>query len=159
MGTVMAWSGFLGAWLLVAGPLYQGAIELLEQDRAAADGRPTDLPAPPPQPSAWWWLLPPAMLTLRRRRSRAYRRTVLAQLTPQQQAERAGFLHKAAGWFVVASGGTLIAIKETGELVEHHEWSRPAFPLLVLAALLIACGSTAHFITRRRAATGGDGSR
>ena len=126
MGTATAWSGFLGAWLLFAGPLYQGAIELLEQDRMSADGRPTDLPAPPP-PSAWWWLLPPAMLTLRRRRSRAYRRAVLARLTPQQQAERAGFMDKAAGWFVVATGGTLIAIKETGELVEHHEWPLPTF--------------------------------
>jgi hypothetical protein len=27
---VFAWAGFLGSWLLVAGPLYQGAIELFE---------------------------------------------------------------------------------------------------------------------------------
>ncbi len=39
--------GFLGAWLLAAGPLYQGAIELLEQHQASAEGRLTDLPAPP----------------------------------------------------------------------------------------------------------------
>ena len=25
MNEVIAWAGFLGAWLLVAGPLYQGA--------------------------------------------------------------------------------------------------------------------------------------
>ena len=29
MNQLIAWAGFLGAWLLVAGPLYQGAIELL----------------------------------------------------------------------------------------------------------------------------------
>jgi hypothetical protein len=29
---MIAWAGFLGAWLLVAGPLYQGALELREED-------------------------------------------------------------------------------------------------------------------------------
>jgi hypothetical protein len=29
MNQVIAWAGFLGAWLLVAGPTYQGAIECL----------------------------------------------------------------------------------------------------------------------------------
>ena len=28
----IAWSGFLSAWLLVAGPIYQAAIELEEED-------------------------------------------------------------------------------------------------------------------------------
>jgi hypothetical protein len=32
MNQVIAWAGFLGAWLLVAGPLYQGALELREED-------------------------------------------------------------------------------------------------------------------------------
>src|ERR1700727_150478 len=32
MNQVIAWAAFLGAWLLVAGPLYQGAIELHEED-------------------------------------------------------------------------------------------------------------------------------
>ena len=27
MEHVIAWAGFAGAWLLVAGPLYQGALE------------------------------------------------------------------------------------------------------------------------------------
>ena len=31
---VVAWSGFLGAWLLFAGPVYQAALELREQDAA-----------------------------------------------------------------------------------------------------------------------------
>jgi hypothetical protein len=32
MNQVIAWVGFLGAWLLVAGPLYQGALELREEE-------------------------------------------------------------------------------------------------------------------------------
>jgi len=152
MTEAIVWCGFFGAWFLVAGPLYQGAIELLEQDQASAEGRPVDLPAPPPPPSVRWWLLPPVMLVLRRRRSSAYRRTVLARLTPEQRAERAGFLHKAAGWFVVATGGTLIAVKETGELVEHYEWAAWSFPLVVVVAFLLACGSTVFFVARRRGA-------
>ena len=43
MNQVIAWAGFLGAWLLVAGPLYQGAIEGTPAARAvraqAADRR------------------------------------------------------------------------------------------------------------------------
>ncbi|GAA2058990.1 hypothetical protein [Williamsia deligens] len=148
--TVIAWSGFLGAWLLVAGPLYQGAVELLEQDQRAAAETSNRLPAPPPPPSAWWWLLPPFMLILRRRRSNRYRDDVLARLTPAERAQRAGFLHKAAGWFVVALGGTFIAIKEMGELVEHHEWSRMVLPTLVVAMLIAASSSTIYFIKRRR---------
>lgn len=122
--TVIAWSGFLGAWLLVAGPLYQGALELLEQDQRAAAETSSRLPAPPPPPSAWWWLLPPGMLILRRRRSKRYRSEVLAKLTPHERARRAGFLHKAAGWFVVALGGTFIAVKETGELIRAPRMAR-----------------------------------
>ena len=75
---------------------------------------------------------------------------MLARLTPDQRAERAGFLHKAASWFVVATGGTLIAVKETGELIEHYEWAAPVFPPVAAAAFLLACGSTVYFVARRR---------
>jgi hypothetical protein len=46
MDQVMAWAGFLGAWLLVAGPLYQGALELLEEDvdREGMQASIADLP-------------------------------------------------------------------------------------------------------------------
>jgi hypothetical protein len=153
--TVIAWSGFLGAWLLVAGPLYQGAVELLEQDQRAAAETSNRLPAPPPPPSAWWWLLPPVIFILRRRRSNRYRHDVLARLTPHERAERAGFLHKAAGWFVVALGGTFIAIKETGELVEHHEWPETLLPILVVVMLVAASSSTIYFIKRGHSSSPG----
>ncbi len=92
------------------------------------------------------------MLVLRRRRSRAYRRTVPARLIPEQRADGAGFLHEAAGWFVIATGGTLIAVTETGELIEHYEWAAPVFPLVVATAFLLSRGSSVFVVARRREA-------
>jgi hypothetical protein len=36
MNTLIAWATFAGAWLLVAGPLYQGSVELNEQQAMLA---------------------------------------------------------------------------------------------------------------------------
>jgi hypothetical protein len=33
--TLIAWCGFLGAWLLFAGPIFQAALELQEESREA----------------------------------------------------------------------------------------------------------------------------
>lgn len=151
MDSLIVWCGFVGAWLLVAGPLYQGAIELLEHDHASAADGSMDLPAPPAAPSVWWWFLPPVMFFLRRRRSIAYRREVLAHLTPEQQARRAGFLHKAAG--TVAVGGLFIATKETGELVEHYEWPTGIFVAVLIAVGVLIGANTVYLISRRRART------
>jgi len=52
---LILWCGFLGAWLIVAGPLYQAAQELDEQEfsreelaTAATRSEAGD------RPSAWW---------------------------------------------------------------------------------------------------------
>lgn len=92
MNQVIAWAGFLGAWLLVAGPLYQGALELREEDvdREGMEASIAQIPRPEP-PSPWWWLLPPAMYLIRRRSRNAFREAALAQLTPAQREQRASF--------------------------------------------------------------------
>ena len=63
MDDTIAWGVFLGAWLLVAGPLYQGSTELTEMDldrEAIAGARAsTTQTAQYRRPSVWWWLLPP----------------------------------------------------------------------------------------------------
>lgn len=155
MEAVIAWCGFAGAWLLVIGPLFQGALELLEQEtgRAGFDESVHAI-APPPPPSGWWWFLPPVMLVLRRRRSSEYRRRVLSHLTPEQRAQRDGFIHKATGWFVVASGASLLAVKESWELAAGEHWPAWLFVLVLVVMVAVAGGNTVLQVSRRRASGG-----
>ncbi|PPK69085.1 hypothetical protein V5P93_001461 [Actinokineospora auranticolor] len=145
MHGVIAWCGFFGAWLLFAGPVYQAALELHEQDieeeqlAAAREGvriRPI---------SPWWWLLPPVRYWLGRRRAREYREAMLRALADEHLNSLVRFLDKANGWLLVALGGLLIAAKETGELVEYHHWPTVLFwVLLVVMAALCALYTVAR---------------
>ena len=56
MDALIAWATFAGAWMLVAGPLYQGSVELtrLDFDREGIRGRVAAGPAAVGGPSAWW---------------------------------------------------------------------------------------------------------
>lgn len=150
--TLIAWVGFAGAWLLVAGPLYQGALELLEQeiDRTGFEAVYQGLP-PPEMPSAWWWLMPPVMFARRRRLNEAYRRQVREQLTPQQREQFTGFMQKATGWFVVAAGASLLAVKETWELAEHLEWPVWVFVAVLTVMFVLVLTNTAYGVTRKQA--------
>jgi hypothetical protein len=133
MNQVIAWAGFLGAWLLVAGPLYQGAIELREEDvdREGIEASTASIPRPVP-PSPWWWLLPPVMYLIRRRQSAAFRRAVLAQLTQAQREQFNSFINKATGWFTVALGAALLAAEQTWQVVERYRWPAWLFWLLIV---------------------------
>jgi hypothetical protein len=146
MNQAIAWAGFLGAWLLVAGPLFQGAIELREEDVdreeiAASAGR---VPRPDP-PSPWWWLLPPVMYLLRHRRGQAYKRAALAQLTPAQRDQFTRFTNKATGWFTVATGAALLAADQTWRLTERYHWPGWLFWVLIIVML---CGSVLNTALR-----------
>jgi hypothetical protein len=136
MNQVIAWAGFLGAWLLVAGPLYQGAIELREEevDRDALQASAAKVEKPA-SPSPWWWLIPPVMYLLWRRRSGAYRRAVLAQLNPEQREQFARFVNKANGWFTVAAGAALLAAEQSWNVVERYRWPGWAFWALFVVML------------------------
>ncbi len=143
--TVIGWIGFAGAWLLVAGPLYQGVLELLEQelDQAGFEAATAGL-TPPPRPSQWWWLVPPVMLVRQHRRTAEFRREALARLTTQQRTQYMGFMQKATGWFVVATGASLLAVKETWEVCEQHEWPGWVFGV-VLAVMFALCVANAAY--------------
>ncbi|MFT4201681.1 hypothetical protein [Gordonia sp. (in: high G+C Gram-positive bacteria)] len=132
------WFGFLGGWLLFAGPVYQAAIELRDPGltREEADemrGRMGSA-APLPQPvSRWWWLLPPVAYVLSMRRRRQWRTAALAAITVDDWRLFQSFKNKATGWLIVASGALCIAVKETGALVEHNDWRTwTVIPLLVV---------------------------
>lgn len=145
MDKVILWATFAGAWLLVAGPLYQGSVELneLDFDREGIQGRAAAVQAAQDRPSAWWWLLPPVMYVLQRRWYNAMRRAMLAQLTQTQREQMASLQSKSAGWFTVAAGATLLAAGETWQIVRHYGWPVWVFWLLVAVMLTASVLNTA----------------
>jgi hypothetical protein len=135
MNLVIAWAGFLGAWLLVAGPLYQGALELREEEveREGTEATTARIPRPDP-PSPWWWLLPPVMYLIRHR-SKAFGKAALAQLTQVQRDQFATFINKATGWFAVALGAALLAAGQTWQVIDTRHWPAWVFWLLIVVML------------------------
>jgi hypothetical protein len=146
---VIAWAVFAGAWLLVAGPLYQGSVELQELDIDREGIKASAVrTAGQELPSAWWWLLPPVMYVLRRRRNRAFRQATFVQLTEAQREQFTSFRNKATGWFTVAAGAALLAAGEPWQIVEHHDWPVWLFWLLVMVMLAVAVlNTTVRMIT------------
>ena len=141
--------GALGAWLLVAGPVLQAALELREQevDRDGIDAVTASV-SPSPRQSPWWWLLPPVAYFRQRRANARYREAVMEALTPRQREQTLRFLNKANGWLTVAAGASLIAVKETRELVELLHWPTWLFWVLIVVAPLLCVGNTALTMAR-----------
>jgi hypothetical protein len=133
--------GALGAWLLVAGPIYQAVIELKEEefDREGFEEATSGVPRPEPI-SHWWWLLPPVAYLKQRAKSTAYRRAVMDELKPEQREQMFNFMNKASGWLLVAFGAFLIAFKETWEVCELFHWPLWTFIVLVVVAALFSVG-------------------
>ena len=83
------------------------------------------------------------MYVLHRRWSRAFQHTIFAQLTETQREQLTSFRNKAAGWFTVAAGATLLAAGETWQIIEHHRWPVWLFWLLIVVMLGVAVLNTA----------------
>ena len=150
MHELITWSGFVGAWLLVAGPLFQAAVELDEQsDQREGVSRAAQQVGDQPRLSPWWWLLPPVAYVLQRRRQRVFRQQVFDTLTPEQVEGFVEFTSVATGWSLVAAGAFFIAVKETYEVVELYAW--PAWVFVALLVVLLA-GSAANTVFRVRRA-------
>ena len=147
----IAWCGFVGGWLLVAGPVSQAAQELgeleLERDRIAEAG--AKVPKPEPV-SSWWWLAPPVKMWLEHKHGDTYRDAYIAAQLPEDVEALMGFFAKAQGWLLVGAGGTLIATKETWELCEIYEWSTAVFWVLTVVMLSAALLFTALREGRKR---------
>jgi hypothetical protein len=157
MNQAIAWAGFLGAWLLVVGPLYQGAIELREEevDRDAIEASTAGLPRPD-LPSPWWWLLPPVMYLIRRQRGNAFRRAALARLTQVQREQFTRFISKAAGWFTVALGAALLAAEQTWQVISRYRWPAWLFWVLIIVMLGASVLNTALRMIRYDRMSGPD---
>lgn len=138
MPYVIAIVGFLGAWLLVAGPLMQAWIELTEEelDHERFEQATSSVPTPD-KISPWWWLLPPVAWFRIRRRGREHRAEVMKALDQDLVEATVTFLNKANAWLVVAGGAALLGVKETWELVETVEGPPWLFVVLVLLAPIL----------------------
>ena len=153
MPEFIAWSGFFGAWLLVAGPIYQAAIELDEEDFE----RPTDgsitatTGVEPPRVSLWWLLLPPVAYVLLLRARNARDRSFREVMSGDQLEHMMHYKETAAAWILVASGACLIALKETWELREEYEWSSAAFWAIVALMAAVCVANTSLRVKRRNA--------
>ena len=64
MHEAVYWVGFIGAWLLFVGPVYQSALELREEEEARVSMQKALESAPPPEPRL-------AMVVAAARRSRS----------------------------------------------------------------------------------------
>ncbi|MEO5919824.1 MAG: hypothetical protein ABIQ01_01640 [Pseudolysinimonas sp.] len=149
MDVFIHWAAFAGAWLLVGGPLFQAAVELSEEefDNSQFDEIATRVEAPP-HISGWWWLLPPVAYYRSRKRSNAHRRAMMKELHPDQRQQMVGLMNKATGWFTVAGGAFLIALKETWELTELYELPVAVYWVAVVVLLVAAISNTAVRMSR-----------
>jgi hypothetical protein len=150
------WCGFLGAWLLFAGPVYQADTELDAEVRECREfmsvTHTVDLPPPV---SAWWWLIPPVGWLLHHRRQRVVREQMRTVLTDSQVAQLVSIAEKATGWALVGGGAGLIAVKETWTLTRAYGWATVVF-WLILAAMVVGCVAfTANRARRRNAILSG----
>ena len=140
---ITAWCGFVGAWLLVAGAIYQAALDLSEvkMDSAAIRAVANTIP-PATRVSPWWWLLPPVAYVKTMNRQRSWRLQIMATLTPEKRAEFLTYSNAALGWFVVGAGAALIGFQEAADVAEIMEWSSAATLPLVVAAAALGLGFT-----------------
>jgi hypothetical protein len=54
----------------------------------------------------------------------------------------------ASAWFLVAAGASLIAVKETWDLIETYDWSRWSFWVLILGMFVLSAVEIAVRIRR-----------
>ncbi|MDR6868176.1 hypothetical protein J2Y69_002787 [Microbacterium resistens] len=139
------WCAAIGAWLLVAGPLYQGAMELREVaddsiDQLSGISRPEQKPS---GVSPWWWLLPPVAVALIWRSGQRQRREFVSSLPAGTRKVMFTFQSKAQAWLLVAAGAFLIALKETWHLVHAMHWGLPVYIAIVVVASILSFGHTA----------------
>jgi len=135
MPQAIAIFGFVGAWLLVAGPLIQAYLELREEEIDRESWEKANKSIPKPEGfSAWWWLLPPVAWLKQTARNRRHQRQVMKVLDPRVTEQAVSFFNKANGWFIVAGGAAFLGLKETWDLVEAWEWPVWVFWVLVVVS-------------------------
>lgn len=133
---------FFGSWLLVAGAIYQAALELAEEqiDREQFAAVKLNV-ADQKRFSAWWWLLPPVAYVLNARRGRRHKLDVLEALEPEQLRQTVNFFNKSHGWMIVAGGAYLLAVVATWQSYQSFGWPAIVFWVLLVVATGISISS------------------
>lgn len=166
METFILWVGFAGAWLLFAGPIYQAALELQDedievqqvanirelQDKDIEDRRIYIASARVQKPkgtSLWWWLLPPVKLYQEFKRRADYQRRFMEALSQEDIEAIVSYRSKANAWLFVSVGGFCIACKETYELASHEGWSILGLLFIIVGMLIL---SILHLVTQMKRA-------
>lgn len=144
MPHVIAWCGFLGAWLLVAGPLDQAVREIADQEfrQEALEEAKGQVDEPEPV-SRWWLLLPPVWWIKRQRRESIYRHRLGEAMEPGDLLALLSVKDVLNAWLYVAVGAALIGVKETWELHEAYEWPEWVFFALIIGMAILCVGGTA----------------
>jgi len=151
MQYVSAWCEFLGAWLLVAGPLYQAALELHDEDIETERIKSVKKGIQNPQAiSIWWWLVPPIKVALEQRRSKRYRRAYLRALSEEDANALVAFISKATGWLYVATGGLLLAVAATYQLMQISHYPIAVFWVAVIIMPMLSVGNVIYRVSKNR---------
>lgn len=160
MHSLTFWFGFVGAWLLFAGPVHQASVELRAESHAVQRmQRAIGEVDAPPQISKWWWLLPPVRLVMTMRHRNAAQKSVVESLPPEDYEQISHYVKVARGWFYVAGGAWLIALKETYELIETRHWPVWVYVSLIALLTLGAFRATESIVDRGESRRGPRGGR
>jgi hypothetical protein len=93
-------------------------------------------------------LVPPVYLVLRSRRDHVYKERIRDAMSSEELRALAHLRDVASAWFLVAAGASLIAVKETWDLVEASGWSRWSFWVLVAGMFALSAVEIAVRIGR-----------
>jgi hypothetical protein len=149
---IIAWCGFLGAWLLVAGPLDQAVREISDQEFRQESLEEAKARVDEPEPvSKWWLLLPPVWWVKNQRSGSIYRHQIGEVMEPGDLLAFMTIKDILNAWLYVAVGAALIGVKETWELHEAYEWPEWTFFALSVAMVVLCVGATVIRARHRRA--------
>lgn len=128
---------FIGLWLLYIFPLYQGVLEISEQDKIIGKLSQAD-EQKYPEISSWYWLIPPLKIRKEKERGIAILRD---SLNGKEDIHALfGFLNKATAWFYISLAGILNAIVATYDLVDSITKSYTLLISFIVDILMIIIG-------------------
>ena len=149
MNALMLWFGFIGAWSLFAGAIYQSALELrdqdIERDRIRGIMKTVEQPR---EVSNLWWFFPPVKIYLERKRSLEYQKKYVSVLSLEDAEALLIFISKSIGWSMVGIGAFFVAVKETHELAEMYHIGILVFWIIVVFIAFACLYNTAVSMKR-----------